>query len=202
MAIFIIACVIGLIPAVIARSRSLSKGVGEFVGWWVFGAMLFIVALPVAIFSSPRHGAPSFWESEHDRRTAPALESTVEASQPPPLPTHRHSSPVPKIVLVSVLAAALVGGAVYSWNAGYFDGIPTTCADFSVRRMNSIYENSFPGKMGLRILAVLSITDTGSTSVGLRCTAKTFTTHGEMTFAVTTRTINGVVYMEMAPSLF
>lgn len=40
------AVILGLIPAMIARS----KGLG-FVEWWVFGALLFIVALPAAIFA-------------------------------------------------------------------------------------------------------------------------------------------------------
>lgn len=40
------AFILGLIPAMIARS----KGLG-FIEWWVFGALLFIVALPAAIFA-------------------------------------------------------------------------------------------------------------------------------------------------------
>lgn len=41
MEILIIAALIGLIPAVIAQSKGYS-----FVAWWVYGAALFIVALP------------------------------------------------------------------------------------------------------------------------------------------------------------
>lgn len=41
MEILIIAVLIGLIPAAIAQSKGRS-----FVGWWFYGALIFIVALP------------------------------------------------------------------------------------------------------------------------------------------------------------
>ena len=44
MEIIILGILIGLIPAAIANSKGHS-----FFGWWVFGALLFIVALPWAI---------------------------------------------------------------------------------------------------------------------------------------------------------
>lgn len=44
MEIFLIAVLIGLIPASIARSKGRSFGL-----WWFFGAALFIVALPAAL---------------------------------------------------------------------------------------------------------------------------------------------------------
>ena len=37
----LIAILIGLIPAMIASSKGRS-----FVGWWIYGALLFIIALP------------------------------------------------------------------------------------------------------------------------------------------------------------
>ena len=48
MAIFIIAILIGLIPASIARGKGRSFGL-----WWFYGAMLFIVALPHALLLKP-----------------------------------------------------------------------------------------------------------------------------------------------------
>ena len=48
MEVLIIAIIIGLIPASIARS----KGHG-FIGWWIYGAALFIVALPHALLIKP-----------------------------------------------------------------------------------------------------------------------------------------------------
>lgn len=52
MEILIIAAIIGVIPAVIARN----KGRG-FVGWWIYGALLFIVALPHALLIKPDQAA-------------------------------------------------------------------------------------------------------------------------------------------------
>ena len=48
MEIFLVVIVLGLIPAAIARSKGRS-----FFGFWVYGALLFIVALPHAILAKP-----------------------------------------------------------------------------------------------------------------------------------------------------
>ena len=42
----ILAVLIGLIPAAIAYSKGKS-----FLGWWLFGAALFIIALPAALLA-------------------------------------------------------------------------------------------------------------------------------------------------------
>jgi hypothetical protein len=47
MGIFLLAALIGLIPAAIAQSKGRS-----FIGWWLYGAALFIVALPHALLMS------------------------------------------------------------------------------------------------------------------------------------------------------
>ena len=44
MELFLLAILIGLIPAAIARNKGRS-----FVGFWIYGALLFIVALPHAL---------------------------------------------------------------------------------------------------------------------------------------------------------
>jgi len=49
MEILIFAVILGLIPAAIA-----SKKGGSFMLWWLCGAMLFIVALPMAIIMKPQ----------------------------------------------------------------------------------------------------------------------------------------------------
>lgn len=46
--ILIIPIVLGLIPAAIANSKGHS-----FVGWWLYGALLWIVALPHALMLRP-----------------------------------------------------------------------------------------------------------------------------------------------------
>jgi hypothetical protein len=42
--VILLPLLIGLIPAAIANNKGRS-----FVGWWIFGTLLFIVALPVAL---------------------------------------------------------------------------------------------------------------------------------------------------------
>lgn len=48
MEIFILAIIIGLIPAAIAQSKGKS-----FFEWWLYGALLFIIALPHALIMKP-----------------------------------------------------------------------------------------------------------------------------------------------------
>jgi len=52
MEIIIIAVLIGLIPAAIARGKGRS-----FVAWWIYGALLFIIALPHALIMAPNRPA-------------------------------------------------------------------------------------------------------------------------------------------------
>lgn len=51
MEILIFAVLLGIIPAAIANTKGHS-----FLGWWIFGALLFIVALPLAIIQKPASG--------------------------------------------------------------------------------------------------------------------------------------------------
>jgi len=48
MEVLVLAVVIGLIPAVIAQGKGRS-----FILWWIYGAALFIVALPHALLMRP-----------------------------------------------------------------------------------------------------------------------------------------------------
>lgn len=48
MTIVILLLLLGLIPAAIASSKGRS-----FAAWWLFGAALFIVALPMALMAGP-----------------------------------------------------------------------------------------------------------------------------------------------------
>jgi len=52
MEVLIIAILIGLIPAAIAKNKGYS-----FVGFWIYGALLFIVALPHALIMKPNRKA-------------------------------------------------------------------------------------------------------------------------------------------------
>lgn len=49
MAVLIIAILIGLIPANIAGDKGRS-----FLGWWIYGALLFIIALPHSLLLKPK----------------------------------------------------------------------------------------------------------------------------------------------------
>jgi hypothetical protein len=46
----VLAILIGLIPAAIASSKGKS-----FIGWWFYGAALFVVALPHSLMMRPDH---------------------------------------------------------------------------------------------------------------------------------------------------
>lgn len=48
MELLVLAVLLGLVPAYIAKNKGYSFG-----GWWLFGALLFIIALPVAILMKP-----------------------------------------------------------------------------------------------------------------------------------------------------
>lgn len=50
MEVFVIAILIGLIPAAIAHGKGRS-----FVGFWIYGALLFIVALPHTLLMPSDH---------------------------------------------------------------------------------------------------------------------------------------------------
>jgi hypothetical protein len=52
MEIFVVATLIGLLPAYIAKEKGHSFG-----SWWLYGALLFIVALPHAILVKPDSAA-------------------------------------------------------------------------------------------------------------------------------------------------
>jgi hypothetical protein len=67
MEILILAALIGLIPATIAYNKGHS-----FFGWWIFGAAIFIVALPMAlIVKSDKNTLEKRAISENDLRKCP-----------------------------------------------------------------------------------------------------------------------------------
>jgi hypothetical protein len=55
--LLILDVLLGLIPAFIARHKG-----WPFVGWWIYGTVLFVIALPHAIF---------FLKPHHDARGGP-----------------------------------------------------------------------------------------------------------------------------------
>ena len=67
MEILIIAILIGLIPAAIAKGKGKNFGL-----WWLYGAALFIIALPHAIIMKPDRGSlEARVIAEENRRKCP-----------------------------------------------------------------------------------------------------------------------------------
>lgn len=97
------ALLLGLIPAFIAQRKGQS-----FVGWWVFGALLFIVALPMSIFAKKDYNSPQVQVRPcpscqleipkgasvcgHCGRPVPVWASASVASEPPWLTERRSRS--------------------------------------------------------------------------------------------------------------
>lgn len=64
--IIIVACLLGIIPGAIAQHKGHS-----FIGWWLFGAALFILALPMSLFLKDERTAPcEFCKKTIDREAS------------------------------------------------------------------------------------------------------------------------------------
>jgi hypothetical protein len=72
-AILGLAIIIGLLPAVIAQSKGQS-----FVVWWVYGAAIFIVALPHALIMKADKAALERAELDNDMRKCPACAELIK----------------------------------------------------------------------------------------------------------------------------
>lgn len=108
--LLILSVLLGLIPAVIAQR----KGYG-FGGWWLYGALLWIVALPHALWMG---------ENEESRRTCPHCRTTIDreasvcpqcARDVPPAPPPAAPEPYPKpaeLEPVELSPKQLAGGLV------------------------------------------------------------------------------------------
>jgi len=78
--IWIIAILIGLIPALIAYKKgypSKNEGYNFFV-WWIFGASLFIVALPWAIIMKPKRKIIEQEQLQEDMKKCPQCAEIVK----------------------------------------------------------------------------------------------------------------------------
>lgn len=82
MELLVLAVLIGLVPACIAKNKGYSFG-----GWWLFGALLFIIALPVALLMKPNSEARR--QCPHcrtwiDREAAVCAQCTRDVDPPEP----------------------------------------------------------------------------------------------------------------------
>jgi hypothetical protein len=71
VAILVVAALLGLVPAKIASDKGHSFG-----AWWLFGAALFIVALPMALLIKPNTEAVERAELSAGMKKCPFLRRT------------------------------------------------------------------------------------------------------------------------------
>ncbi len=73
MEFFIIALLLGLIPAAIAKSKGSS-----FILWWIFGTLILIIALPHAIIMSADNKAIEKRQSQEGMKKCPYCAEMVK----------------------------------------------------------------------------------------------------------------------------
>jgi hypothetical protein len=74
MEFLILAVLLGLIPAAIARSKG-----RDFVLWWIYGAMLFIVALPHALLMKANPDAIEARQASEGMKKCPFCAEMIKA---------------------------------------------------------------------------------------------------------------------------
>lgn len=87
--LLVIGAVIGLLPAYIAKQKGYSFG-----DWWIFGALLFIIALPMALLRKPnqakRRDCP-FCRTSIDRLATVCPQCSRDVPQPGQAPPEPYS---------------------------------------------------------------------------------------------------------------
>lgn len=74
MGVLLLAVCIGVIPAAIAQSKGRS-----FVGWWIFGALLFVVALPMALVMKPDERSLEARQVSQGMKKCPSCAEMIKA---------------------------------------------------------------------------------------------------------------------------
>lgn len=69
MTYLVIAAVLGCIPAMIASKKGHSAG-----AWWIFGTLLFIIALPASFFIKDRHAEAKKFAEQSEKWKAEQAE--------------------------------------------------------------------------------------------------------------------------------
>jgi hypothetical protein len=113
MEFLLLAALVGLIPAVIAHNKGHS-----FLGWWIFGAALFIVALPMAIVLKPNEDR---MEASGELRRCPHCAEMIRPQAVVCRYCGRDVSPVP-------VAAQSLRGRVLEWTFEHPNSTPEEIA--------------------------------------------------------------------------
>jgi len=74
MEFIIVAVLLGLIPATIAKNKGY-----EFAVWWIYGAALFIVALPHALIMKPNSAGVESQQRAEGMKKCPACAEMIRA---------------------------------------------------------------------------------------------------------------------------
>jgi hypothetical protein len=74
MEILVVCVLIGLIPAMIARNTG-----RDFLLWWIYGAALFIIALPHALLMKPRLAVVEARQIQEGMKKCPFCAEMIKA---------------------------------------------------------------------------------------------------------------------------
>ena len=74
MGILFLAVLLGLIPAAIAKGKGRS-----FLGWWIYGALIWIVAFPHSLMLKPDREALDRWANEEGLKKCPACAEMIRS---------------------------------------------------------------------------------------------------------------------------
>lgn len=74
MELIVLAVLLGLIPATIAKNKGY-----EFAVWWIYGALLFIVALPHALIMKPNPAGVETRQRAEGMKKCPACAEMIRA---------------------------------------------------------------------------------------------------------------------------
>ena len=179
------AIVLGLIPAWIAHARGLTSGPEttprpmNFFGWWIFGALLFIVALPVAIVSkrktvpvSVQEGSTTIACEACGGVVSTAAAACPHCGHPREVPPQfkRPSAAAP--IVASILAIGAAAALYLSPPLAPLSGLPKCDSDYAKANVKKAMADAPFGKvLGLSIIEFRTIRTVSRSDAEVRCGA-------------------------------
>lgn len=179
------AVILGLIPAWIAHGRGLTSGTEtapppmSFFRWWICGFVLFIVALPVAIFSkrktvpvSAQGGSATIACEACGGVVSTAAAACPHCGQPRQVaPQFKRPSATGPIV-VSVVAIGAVAAFYLSPPLAPLSGLPECDSDYAKTNVAKAMADAPFGKvLGLSIIEFRAIRTISRSDAEVRCGA-------------------------------